>query len=580
MTDDDITKLVKALEDRKEKELRKQLEEVARHSNESPKQIALQVNKRLSSGKAPAPPWHKGQLLWAGIALFVVTVLCNAMLSAFIINGATNTMRNELAAEMRSYVSSYVPKVPSQIKISARNRSLQPNGTARTDIQVTVLDQFEQPENGAIVEFHSMPPEMGTLQPSTAKTQGGIARSVFTAGQTPGEVRITALSGQKSSPELTIQLREIPKPRLHIGLSTEPSQQVKPGGMITFTFSIANNGDAPASGVEIFSEIPAGTSFVKASRQGTYQPASRHVTWKIGTLTPPQETIRFLIVKVVGEQPRGADVTLADYGVRDDKGEEIRGSPPVSLKVQEMVSIPTKLVLAVNPLTLPADGRSSAIVTATVFDQFGNPFVGDGYLDFGVSPPDTGSRIEPISVQMTSGEITTTFTSGQKPGEVTVTATLPNTQEVIANSIDIELTQTVMTTGMISITAHLFSDPGSNTHNIIIYQLPKGTPIDLLDEGQKDNNSQKVAVAVWVPKNIVKLDNSGHSGILQVTQNLPIAVGKTPDDPVNRVYGKRTLYKAKSNGMNVRILDRSGTNGYVQVRIEGWVLSKSIKVTG
>jgi uncharacterized repeat protein (TIGR01451 family) len=80
------------------------------------------------------------------------------------------------------------------------------------------------------------------------------------------------------------------------------------GNTLTYTLSIANVGDVPASGVVMTDALPANTSFVTATPP-YIGPASGVVTWSWGTLSVGDSRVVTLVVRVDSAVDSGATIT-------------------------------------------------------------------------------------------------------------------------------------------------------------------------------------------------------------------------------------------------------------------------------
>jgi uncharacterized repeat protein (TIGR01451 family) len=81
-----------------------------------------------------------------------------------------------------------------------------------------------------------------------------------------------------------------------------------PGGLVDYTITYDNNGNAAAAGVSIVDTLPAGATFVSASPAPTSQSGST-LTWAIGTLNAGQSGSITLRVQFSASLPRGAVLT-------------------------------------------------------------------------------------------------------------------------------------------------------------------------------------------------------------------------------------------------------------------------------
>jgi Invasin, domain 3 len=101
------------------------------------------------------------------------------------------------------------------------------------------------------------------------------------------------------------------------------------------------------------------------------------------------------------------------------------------------------VAVAVAPGSLPADGASTAVVTATVTDASGNPVSGD---QVGFSSSDPGQRLGPVadhgngtySATVTASEAagTATLTVADSSVDPVATGTVPLTQKAVSSLVD------------------------------------------------------------------------------------------------------------------------------------------------
>jgi uncharacterized repeat protein (TIGR01451 family) len=89
-------------------------------------------------------------------------------------------------------------------------------------------------------------------------------------------------------------------------MSASPSLVVS-GSNLTYTAVVRNAGPQPAQGVVLTDPLPAGVSFVSASRSPnagtltTPQGSNLTVTWNVGTLASGQSATLTVVVKVIAK---------------------------------------------------------------------------------------------------------------------------------------------------------------------------------------------------------------------------------------------------------------------------------------
>ena len=91
-----------------------------------------------------------------------------------------------------------VAPVASTISVSATNTVVVPGGS--TEVFAEVIEEAGTPvHNGTVVRFSTT---LGRVDPETATTVDGVARTTFTAGSATGTAKVTASSGAAAAGDL------------------------------------------------------------------------------------------------------------------------------------------------------------------------------------------------------------------------------------------------------------------------------------------------------------------------------------------------------------------------------------------
>jgi uncharacterized repeat protein (TIGR01451 family) len=123
--------------------------------------------------------------------------------------------------------------------------------------------------------------------------------------------------------------------QLTLAKTADPSGEVAPGGLLTYTLSVDVIGDL-VSGVRLSDTLPLSTTFVSASDTYTLSgPGSTLVTWELGDLAVGQSVTRTLTVSVPLDIPRSATIANASYQVSGVAVAVVDG-PPVGVPVQQL----------------------------------------------------------------------------------------------------------------------------------------------------------------------------------------------------------------------------------------------------
>lgn len=120
----------------------------------------------------------------------------------------------------------------------------------------------------------------------------------------------TAKNTVRSDHELTITKTDDPDP-------------VKRNEQLTYTINWGVTGNEPAIAVVVKDALPFGTTFVSASNGGTFDVATKTITWNLGDKVPGDTGSLTLVVKINGDFPPNLDIentaTVSDSKPGKDK---------------------------------------------------------------------------------------------------------------------------------------------------------------------------------------------------------------------------------------------------------------------
>jgi hypothetical protein len=128
--------------------------------------------------------------------------------------------------------------------------------------------------------------------------------------------------------------------------------------------------------------------------------------------------------------------------------------------------------------------------------------------------------------------------------------------------------------GQVLQVAHLYPQSGSAADSPFLYQLPVGTPIELLDA--QEAGRREVAVTVWIPSEFVQIGEDPVTlTITDAGTNSEFRVGETPDDDLNQVATDDTRINEPTT-LRGEIINSSTNPDWWQVRFVGWMSSDSV----
>lgn len=361
------------------------------------------------------------------------------------------------------------------------------------------------------------------------------------------------------------------KPNLGVTLVKPLLDTVSPNADLEFKFDVVNNGQIPAQNLVIHTEIPVGTTFIEAE-DGVGE-KDRAVEWGIGNLNPGETRSRKFKVRVNADYKDDQPITLADYFVRDDSGNEYKGN---TVTIQVAVE-PRKEFrfgnAAIIPNSVPANGYWQAKISVAVLDQQNIPAGQPVPVEFQVLQPDLG-KVEPAQVNSANGLATTYFTAGAISGPVQIKARIGNVEQSLSLLVNQGVPLKNGTT--------LLNKPPFVQANFIINTLPSTIPLEILTPPENSDPAfTKVALLVWIKRDFIKQDpTTGQWKIVSGFKNERALPGQNPDlnDSLNTPQGSGFL-NLESGAVDqiVMIMDDTSNPNFVRVRIEGWMKTEKVK---
>jgi uncharacterized repeat protein (TIGR01451 family) len=188
------------------------------------------------------------------------------------------------------------------------------DGPARNVIiQEDVPKQLEFQDGYRELEY-----EIGTLMPGQSR-RVQLALKAAQVGKLQNVMFASAEGGLKTKHELPM---EVIAPKLDVQTDGPTRRFLQRN--VTHQFSVANNGTAPATNVELVARLPAGLRFLSANNQGRYDATAHSVYWSLAELARGVEAKVELqtVPTEVGNQPIKFE-TFADLNVKANAQQEL-----------------------------------------------------------------------------------------------------------------------------------------------------------------------------------------------------------------------------------------------------------------
>ena len=219
--------------------------------------------------------------------------------------------------------------------ITVKNKG---DGPARNVmIQEDVPDQLEFQDGSQAIEY-----EIGTLLPGQSKRLR-LALKAAQIGKVRNVLFASADGGLECKHELPL---EVVAPNL-VAKTDGPTRRFLQRNA-AHTFSVANNGSAAATNVELIARLPSGLRFRSANNQGRYDSNAHSVYWSLAQLDrDAKASVELKTTPVeIGTQPIKFE-TFADL--------EVRASAVQPLNVEHLVDVFFDIDDVIDPIEIGSD---------------------------------------------------------------------------------------------------------------------------------------------------------------------------------------------------------------------------------
>jgi uncharacterized repeat protein (TIGR01451 family) len=194
--------------------------------------------------------------------------------------------------------------------------------------------------------------DLGTLPAGATKTVA-LQTTTVRSGRQINEAVATCEDGLQASAPATVVVTEA-----ILNLRQTGPQRRYLNREATFELEVANTGTAPAANVRLSDALPEGLEFIAAGAGGSYDPATRTVSWKIASLPPGQK--QSVALKAAAKSP--GDL-VCKAAAQADRGLEVKAEAAVHVE-----GIPA-LTLEVVDVEDPVEVGAEAVYEIRVFNQ-------------------------------------------------------------------------------------------------------------------------------------------------------------------------------------------------------------------
>ncbi|HIC89764.1 MAG TPA: hypothetical protein EYP04_10245 [Anaerolineae bacterium] len=286
----------------------------------------------------------------------------------------------------------YVPGPAAGLALIAAPAELVADGISTSTLTAIATDLTgDAVADGTPITFTT---DMGELEDGNASvvipTLAGLAQAMLTAASEPGQATVTA---QTSDLSATVQVRLTVGPPASIGLAIVPPSLPADGVSIAWiTATIRDALDRP---------VADGTQVIFQADLGSFD----------GSLTLRRYSVHGTAVAQLtsGQTAGTAHITVT------------AGLAVATTTVPFLPGPPAQISVTIHPDRLPADGHSTAVVTATVRDGNGNRVADGTLVTFTFQHLSTKGARQGV-VPTRDGTAITTYTAETRPGVARIIA--------------------------------------------------------------------------------------------------------------------------------------------------------------
>lgn len=555
-------------------------EEFQRRVNEGedPFEVAHELRAEPAAAERPAatPSRWRRMLGWLAVAALVAGLL-GIIFAGYLLWQQMGGIRNEItrvdskvetvSARMDRLLSDLTPvpdaaPVPASIESRTAGLEVTSDGSEKEFVFV-VLTQNGQPVKDCPIRAEIVTGP-GEINPKTARTdQSGEFRVYYRSSESTAKeanVRIIADSSLSEDFNITLVMPAragiefIPDP-----LTANPSS-VQPGGTIVLHFQLHGTTPTPAQNVVVDCTVDQ-PQFLKVA------PADQNPEMRWEQVGQGEKVSVAIRLMTTGETP-ATDITVSvTCSAQAENGEgPVSRSEHVLVQSSPSVQKPT-VEIAVDPITLPADGKSRSVVTVRLLAP-DKSLVREAVPFTMTISPVTAGTFSPSPWKTVEGIGELEFIAGTVPGQAEIRVIVSET--VFATStVSLDPAQSAASRVQLRQIAHLWREPSyADSNDVVIFQMLVGTELEKL--GQSEAGWERVAVTLWLPTSKVSIADGGLSGVIAGGSPADVSV-----DSGGVLRPNGTLY-ATGQDVRLSIVDRESHAGYVGVRIEGWVMQTAI----
>jgi uncharacterized repeat protein (TIGR01451 family) len=178
------------------------------------------------------------------------------------------------------------------------------------------------------------------------------------------------------------------------------SHTINPGGNLTYTLHVTNNGPSDSTGALVVDALPNGVSFVSATNGGTYNSGSHTVTWVLGALVRGASTSVTVTIQVNDPAPSGRITNAVAVAANERDNYRPNNTATNDITIINPVD---HLPVARNDVAATDEDSPVTVAAPGVLVNDSDPDAGD---DLAVTAVHTGGTIGAVTAWNADGSFT------------------------------------------------------------------------------------------------------------------------------------------------------------------------------